>query len=137
MGLPDALSQLALADCALVWRRKVSFILSYATIMGNAGAVLTVVLQQSFDLTARSAPVSQRAEQTQRLPPLAFRCCCNLSSALSVRHLCHEEYFFYGLERVLREAHSSRKGSILLIHNSCCISSATGKLSSMFHGLAM
>lgn len=46
---------------------------------------------------------------------------------------------FYGLERVLTEAPSSRIGNILLItaHNSCCISSATGKLSSMFHGLAM
>lgn len=63
--------------------------------MGNAGEVLTVVLQQSFDLTARSAPVSQRAEQTQRLPPLAFRCCCDLSSALRVRHLCHEECFLW------------------------------------------
>lgn len=60
-----------------------------------------------------------------------FRCCCNLSSALSVRHLCHEECFLW--------APSSRKGKILLImaHNSCCISIATGKLSSMFHALAM
>lgn len=37
------------------------------------------------------------------------------------------------------EGHFSQKGKSLLItaHNSCCISKATGKLSSMFQGLAM
>lgn len=56
----------------------------------------------------------------------------------SVWHLYQEERL-NRLLQVLTEAHLRQRGNSLLIlpHNSCCISSNTGKLSSMFHELAM
>lgn len=57
----------------------------------------------------------------------------------SVCGICVKRDCFHALEQVLTERHLSQKGNSLLItaHNSCCISNATGRLSSMFHGFAM
>lgn len=64
-----------------------------------------------------------------------------ISPQPSVWSICVKQnlFLFHGLEQVLTEGHFSQKGNSLLItaHNSCCISNARGKLSSMFHGLAM
>lgn len=118
-----------LAKRTLVQRMEVSFILSYVTIMGNAGEAL-----DCGNSYCRST--SQRADQARSLFPSLLSVICPQPSVCSI---CVKQNCFHGLEQVLTEGYFSQKGNSLLIaaHNSRCISNATGKLSSMFHGLAM
>lgn len=100
---------------ALVWRRKASFIPSYATILGNAGQALTVAASRALTQQRASRWFYHRSEQAAEAFPYftPFNVCVFLHAASSAA-----------------EAHSRKGGNGLLImhHNGCCISLDTGNL---------
>lgn len=75
--------------------------------MGNTGEAL--YCGNSY---CRRTPVSQRADQARRLSPLC--CCCNLSSALRVRHLCQAQLFSWAGAGADWRAFQPERNSLLI-----------------------